>query len=128
MLPDFLTITIFLVASAWRLWRQGRLFESDHPDNKGAKKGPFSICVTMYITYILFSPGLNKYYSGQTSNLHRRLIEHNRGKTKFMSSGIPWVLVFQREFKTRSEASQLEKKIKSRGAARFLDDNNISGG
>jgi len=78
----------------------------------------------MYYTYILFSPTLNKYYTGQTDNLQRRLEEHNRGKTSFMASGIPWNLVFSREFDLRSDAVRLEKKIKSRGALRFLNDLN----
>jgi putative endonuclease len=45
-----------------------------------------------------------------------------------MSKGIPWTIVFTREFKTRSEAYELEMKIKSRGARRFLEDNHHSAG
>jgi putative endonuclease len=45
-----------------------------------------------------------------------------------MERGKPWILVFSKEFKTRTEAIELEKKIKSRGASRFLKDNNISVG
>jgi putative endonuclease len=35
---------------------------------------------------------------------------------------IPWKLVWSKEVATRTEAMALEKKIKSRGAARFLKD------
>jgi putative endonuclease len=82
----------------------------------------------MYTTYILYSTKLSKYYVGQTIDMERRLEEHNRGKTRFMASGMPWVLVFSREFNFRSEAVKLESFIKKRGAARFLQDNNLAVG
>jgi putative endonuclease len=78
----------------------------------------------MYVTYILFSKKLNKFYTGQTQNLSRRLDEHNRGKTPFLASGTPWILVFSKEHNSRSEAISFENYIKKRGAARFLSDNN----
>jgi putative endonuclease len=39
--------------------------------------------------YILFSEKLNKYYVGSTTDLERRLVEHNRGKEKFTKTGLP---------------------------------------
>jgi len=80
----------------------------------------------MYITYIIFSSKLNKYYTGQTVDLTRRLEEHNRGKTRFLASGMPWELIYSLSFNTRTEAIDLENRIKKRGAERFLKDNNIS--
>jgi putative endonuclease len=82
----------------------------------------------MYVTYILYSKKLKKFYVGQTEDLCRRLEEHNRGKTPFMAGGIPWELVFSKESISRSEAMRLEKKIKKRGAARYLNDNQITVG
>jgi putative endonuclease len=82
----------------------------------------------MYTTYIVFSVKLNKYYIGQTCDLNRRLQEHNRGKTKYFVAGIPWKIVYSKEFNTRAEAVNLEARIKNRGAARFLKDNNITVG
>jgi putative endonuclease len=79
----------------------------------------------MVTTYILYSSRINKFYSGQTKDISKRLQEHNRGKTPFMASGSPWELVFFREFNSRSDAVKLESFIKKRGAARFLNDNNI---
>jgi len=76
----------------------------------------------MFTTYILYSDNLKKYYTGQTEDLERRLAEHNRGKTPVMKRGIPWRIVFQKEFQTRQEAVQLEIQIKKRGAGRFLAD------
>jgi len=82
----------------------------------------------MFFTYILYSTKIDKFYTGQTLDIDRRLEEHNRGKTSFSANGMPWQLVFSREFPSRQEAIRLEKLIKKRGAARFLNDNNITVG
>ena len=82
----------------------------------------------MYTIYILFSLKLNKFYTGYSSDFSRRLEEHNRGKTPFMKSGVPWSIVYLTEFETRKEAMTLEKFIKNRGARRFLIDNQIDVG
>ena len=79
----------------------------------------------MFTTYILYSESTNSFYTGQTADLPRRLEEHNRGKTAFMKKGKPWTLVFSRELNSRSEATQLESKIKKRGAGRFIEDEGI---
>ena len=76
----------------------------------------------MYTTYIVFSQIINKYYTGQTKDLSQRLIEHNRGKTKYMATGAPWELMYFKEHNSRGEAMKLEKFIKKRGAGRFLHD------
>ena len=50
------------------------------------------------------------------------MVEHNSGETTSIKNGIPWVIVWSKEVETRAEAMQLEKKIKSRGARRFIED------
>ncbi len=87
---------------------RGREFESPRPD--------------MFYTYILRSVRTHRFYSGQCNNFENRLREHNTGESKATRSGIPWELVFKREFHTRVEAIAEEKKIKARGAARYLGD------
>ena len=79
-----------------------------------------------YTTYILYSKKVLKFYTGQTENIERRIEEHNFGKTPFMKAGLPWILVYTKTFNSRAEAIVLEKKIKKRGAKRFLDDNNLN--
>ncbi|MBI3123646.1 MAG: GIY-YIG nuclease family protein [Ignavibacteriales bacterium] len=73
-------------------------------------------------TYILFSHSTNRFYVGHTNNISRRLLEHNSGVNKSTKSGSPWVLVFTREFDSKSEAISLEMKIKKRGISRFLNN------
>ena len=72
--------------------------------------------------YILYSRSLNKYYVGQSSNIEDRLKRRNSGRSKYTKSGIPWELIWSKELDSRSEAMSLERKIKSRGAKRYLED------
>ena len=75
----------------------------------------------IHFTYILFSPSKNRFYTGSTQNIQDRLNRHNSGYETSTKAGSPWELVYVKEFKTRSEAVKLEKKIKKRGAKRFLE-------
>ena len=72
--------------------------------------------------YILFSEKRSRYYVGQTTDIDKRLKRHNGGNVPSTKGGIPWKLVLQIPVATRSEAVNLEKRIKKRGAKRFIDD------
>lgn len=73
-------------------------------------------------TYIIFSEKLKQYYTGSTQNLENRLNDHNTGRGKHTAKGDPWILVFNKQCKTRTETVRLENTIKKRGAKRFLSD------
>jgi putative endonuclease len=73
--------------------------------------------------YILHSGKLGKYYVGQTSNVEKRLIAHNKGSNRFTSKGVPWKLIKIYTCDDRTEAIKLERKIKKRGIKRYLDEN-----
>ncbi len=62
--------------------------------------------------YILHSSKLNKYYVGSTTDVERRLTEHNRGKEKFTKTGMPWTLVYKEEFQELVQARRRELYIK----------------
>ncbi|MEM6379588.1 MAG: GIY-YIG nuclease family protein [Bacteroidota bacterium] len=67
----------------------------------------------MFYIYILYASKLNKFYVGQTANLERRLFFHNRGKSKFTSTGIPWTLIWVATKTSRKDALILERKLKN---------------
>ncbi|RMG32743.1 MAG: GIY-YIG nuclease family protein [Methanobacteriota archaeon] len=67
----------------------------------------------MVYVYILKSETTGRLYIGQTDNIRRRLGEHNRGKNVSTRHGGPWSLLGALPCKTRSEAVQLEQKLKS---------------
>lgn len=67
----------------------------------------------MFHVYILYSMLVDRYYVGQTANLEGRIKRHNQGRSQYTKSGIPWKLVYQEVFKTRSEAETREWQIKA---------------
>ena len=79
-----------------------------------------------YYTYILFSQKVGKYYVGQTENVVKRVQDHRAGLSKWTSNSDDWVLVYSIELNSRKEAIQQEKRIKKRGAGRWLIDENLN--
>jgi putative endonuclease len=75
-----------------------------------------------YVVYILFSETTDRYYVGQTNNIEKRLVTHNNGGKKYTSKGRPWNLIKTYPCNDRTEAMQLERKIKKRGIKRYLDE------
>ncbi len=63
--------------------------------------------------YVLRSKDYDRFYIGMTSNLEKRLKEHNSGKTKSTKYYKPWNLFFYETFDNRSEARKREKWLKS---------------
>ena len=80
-----------------------------------------------FFTYILFSEKLNKHYIGHTDNLDRRLVEHNSRQCSSTKSGVPWKLIFFKEFSTNSESVNFEIKIKSMKSSKFIEELIIKG-
>ncbi len=76
----------------------------------------------MFYTYILFSEKLNIYYVGSTGNLEDRLKRHNTGRSKFTKRGIPWKLVYQKQYLTKSEAYQAELYIKAQKSKKYIEN------
>ena len=72
--------------------------------------------------YILFSDKSSRYYVGQTIDIDKRLKKHNQGNVQSTRFGIPWRLVLQIEVSNRTEAIVLERKVKKRGAKRYIDN------
>ncbi len=67
----------------------------------------------MFHVYILKSTLNNRYYVGSTGNVARRLEQHNSGLVRSTKGFMPWILVYQKELSTLSEARKKELQIKS---------------
>ena len=68
----------------------------------------------VFFTYILENPQ-GKFYIGQTSDLEKRLADHNQTDTKqgkYTRKNGPWQLVWSEEHLTRSSAIKREREIK----------------
>ncbi len=76
----------------------------------------------MFYVYILRSEKLGFYYKGQTSDLARRIKEHNNGEEKSTSRYVPWVLVWHTTVDSRSEALALEQKLKNITGVKRIED------
>jgi len=67
----------------------------------------------MFVVYAIKSTTRNYIYVGMTSNIERRLYEHNRGYEKTTRPYAPFVLLHTEVSDTRLEARKKEKYLKS---------------
>ena len=67
----------------------------------------------MFSTYILKSETTGRFYIGSTADLDDRLRRHNEGREKSTKARGPWVMLFCKDFETRSEAIKYERYLKS---------------
>jgi putative endonuclease len=65
----------------------------------------------MHYIYILLCNN-NKFYTGYTNNLKRRLQQHQKSEVKYTSNLLPIKLVHYEKYKTKEEATKREKQIK----------------
>jgi putative endonuclease len=76
-----------------------------------------------YTVYILHSDQLDKFYVGKTSlTVEERLAYHLFKHKGFTAKADDWVIIYTTQVDSNSEALLLEKKIKTRGAKRFIQD------
>ena len=67
----------------------------------------------MFFLYILESQKTGNLYIGQTNNLEDRFKRHQENRNKATKGKGPWILIHHQSFNTRTEAVQLELKLKS---------------
>ncbi len=76
----------------------------------------------MFTVYILYSKTRNSYYIGYTTNMARRISEHNRIKGKYTDHEIPWELVYQENFEKKEIAIKRESYLKRRKSKTFIEE------
>lgn len=69
--------------------------------------------MTKYYVYVLRSIDFNRNYTGFTSDIEKRLAEHNSGKTKSTKPYRPWEILFYEEYDNKADALKREKYLKS---------------
>ncbi len=75
----------------------------------------------MHFVYIIYSKIRNRYYIGSTSNITLRLEKHNTNHSGFTGNTGDWVLKFQENFPTKTEALTREKQIKSWKSRKLIE-------
>ena len=66
-----------------------------------------------YFVYIIQSQTSGRYYIGFTRDVERRLMDHNRGKSRSVRGRGPFTLVLAEAYNSRQEAIARERQIKS---------------
>ena len=74
----------------------------------------------MYYVYILKSSKSGILYYGYTTDLKRRLEEHNSGKSQFTKGHMPWILEFYSAFIAEQKAKDFELYLKSGSGKAFV--------
>ena len=69
------------------------------------------------VVYILLSQKDQRTYVGYTSNLGKRVYEHNSGKVKATTSRRPFLVLYTEKFNNLEDAKKREKYYKT-GAGR----------
>ena len=76
----------------------------------------------MWFVYILYSNKIDRYYTGSTDDLEWRLERHNAGWGRFTKKGIPWKIVYNEEYSTKSEALKREREIKRKKSRKYIEE------
>ena len=73
----------------------------------------------MFYTYILRSSIDGTKYVGHTSDLKKRLQNHNQHQSKYTSTKAPYILIWYCAFLTKDKAINFEKYLKSSSGFAF---------
>ncbi len=74
----------------------------------------------MYYTYVLLSLKTKQFYTGYTSDLKKRLIQHSRGESTYTKTRGPYELVYYEACKDKGDAMAREIYLKSGMGKRYL--------
>lgn len=74
----------------------------------------------MHFVYVLRSEVDGKFNVGMSTDVQKRLKEHNAGKTKSTKGYTPWILFFFEELETRDNARTREIYLKSGVGREFI--------
>jgi predicted GIY-YIG superfamily endonuclease len=76
----------------------------------------------MHYVYILKSEDhSNQEYIGATSDLKKRITDHNSGQSKHTSKYAPWNLIWYCAFEDKMKAYDFEKYLKSHSDKAFAN-------
>jgi len=76
--------------------------------------------LNMYYTYVLQSLKDGQFYTGYTSDLRKRLAEHNNGESKSTMHRRPLILIYFEGCLDQRDAMRREKYLKSGNGKIYL--------
>jgi len=69
---------------------------------------------------VLKSLSAEKFYTGHTDDLERRLLEHNSGHGYYTKRFMPWIMAYREDVDSKDEAIKREKYLKSAAGRRWV--------
>ena len=72
----------------------------------------------MFTVYIIQSEKTKDLYFGFTSDLEKRINDHNRGKNSSTKFGVPWLVIYTESYRSEKDARSRERTLKQYGNAR----------
>jgi putative endonuclease len=82
--------------------------------------GPLFITRMKYFVYVLQSEKDGSFYIGHTRDLRERICRHNQSRSIYTKSKLPWELVYQEVFDSKSEAMKREHELKSKKDRKYI--------
>jgi predicted GIY-YIG superfamily endonuclease len=73
----------------------------------------------MFYTYIIQSLKDKSFYIGSTSDLKKRVNQHNKGQANYSSTKVPFQIVWYGAFMNKIKAQEFEKYLKSSSGFAF---------
>ena len=80
-----------------------------------------SVEMRFHYVYVLHSGSTSRLYIGMTSNLKRRLTEHQENRASATAQRGPWKLIYYEAYLMSGDAEGRERFLKSGAGHRFLD-------
>ena len=74
-----------------------------------------------FYVYVIYSLLLDRFYVGYTSDLQKRLSEHNTGISVYTSKTTDWTLKYTETFSTRQLAMKREREIKQKKSRKYIE-------
>ena len=73
----------------------------------------------MWVVYVIQNSGTKELYFGFTSNLKRRLGEHNAGKNISTKRNTgKWILIYAEAYRDKKDAFNREQRLKHHGSGK----------
>lgn len=66
----------------------------------------------MYYVYIIKSKDVGELYVGYSSDLKKRIIQHNSGESSHTKKYLPWKLIYYEAYLSKKDAMERERQLK----------------
>jgi putative endonuclease len=74
-----------------------------------------------FFVYIIYSLSLDKFYVGYTSDLEKRVSDHNNGISDYTSKASDWKLMYSEIYFSRELAMKREREIKTKKSRKYIE-------